>query len=362
MSRPIPHQHRTGPLPRLPLKTSKRKRRAVAASLVLLGLSIAGIHNTMHGGHATSYRGHARHINRSHVAGSSKAQTREPVLAVLAQVIEANALATPDQPFVLKDWDGQLETLRRKNQLRRPEWSAVMLDDQTLRVACRDGLVLPLPAPASGTPDQTESSCGIDGGHISTVLAWDTARLSAGFVPDWSTLWDIARHPGKRGLRMDPRTTLEIALLADGVAPEAVYTTLSTPDGVDRAFRKLDQLRPYIVWWRTPDDAARIMLTGAALITSAPADSVTVAQRKSAFSPRWSQTLRQNISWAIPQNVPADIAAPVVSMLRELRPHHDEPHDPGIAETHALTMDDAFWSVNGDALQKRFQAWINAPG
>lgn len=362
MSRPIPHQHRTGPLPRPPLRTSKRKHRGFAACLVSLGLLVAGAYNTTGVGHATTFRGHARHIARSHATGPSKAQTREPVLAVLAQVIDANALATPDQPFILKDWDGQLETLRRKNQLRRPEWSAVMLDDQTLRLACRDGLVLPLPAPPNGAPDQTESSCGIDGGHISTVLAWDTARLSAGFMPDWSTLWDIARHPGKRGLRMDPRTTLEIALLADGVGPEAVYAMLSTPEGVDRAFRKLDQLRPYIVWWRTPEDAARIMLTGAALVTSAPADAVTVAQRKSAFTPRWSQTLRQNISWAIPQNVPADVAVPVVAMLRELRPHHDEPHDPGTTEAHALTIDDVFWGLNGDALQKRFQAWINSPG
>ena len=46
------------------------------------------------------------------------------------------------------------------------------------------------------------------------------------------------------------RGNLEFALIADGVAPGDVYKVLATSEGVDRAFRKLDQLKPYIVWWQ----------------------------------------------------------------------------------------------------------------
>ena len=68
--------------------------------------------------------------------------------------------------------------------------------------------------------------------------------------PGWADFWDVAKYPGKRGLRRSAETNLEFALLADGVAPGDVYKTLRTSEGVDRAFRKLDQLKPYIVWWQ----------------------------------------------------------------------------------------------------------------
>ena len=80
-----------------------------------------------------------------------------------------------------------------------------------------------------------------------TVLAWDRGKFQG--TPSWQDFWDIARVPGKRGLQRSPRGTLEIALLADGVAPGDVYRALRGDDGVQRAFRRLDQLLPYIVWW-----------------------------------------------------------------------------------------------------------------
>ena len=69
------------------------------------------------------------------------------------------------------------------------------------------------------------------------------------------------------------RGNLEFALIADGVAPADVYKVLATADGVDRAFRKLDQLKPYIVWWQTGAEAAHILASGDVLMTSAPSDA-----------------------------------------------------------------------------------------
>ncbi len=36
--------------------------------------------------------------------------------------------------------------------------------------------------------------------------------------------------------------------MADGVKREDVYKVLATPAGVDRAFKKLDVLKPHIQW------------------------------------------------------------------------------------------------------------------
>ena len=49
-------------------------------------------------------------------------------------------------------------------------------------------------------------------------------------------------------MRRSPYGTMEFALVADGVPVDEVYETLSTPEGVDRAFRKLDSIKEHVVW------------------------------------------------------------------------------------------------------------------
>ena len=43
----------------------------------------------------------------------------------------------------------------------------------------------------------------------------------------WADFFDTKKYPGKRALRQGPKTTLEIALMADGVAPKDVYKVLA---------------------------------------------------------------------------------------------------------------------------------------
>ncbi len=59
--------------------------------------------------------------------------------------------------------------------------------------------------------------------------------------------FDTQKFPGRRALsRASAKFNLEMALLADGVAPGDVYKTLETPQGLDRAFAKLKTLNP--IW------------------------------------------------------------------------------------------------------------------
>lgn len=64
---------------------------------------------------------------------------------------------------------------------------------------------------------------------------WSTAPQS------WADFWDVARFPGPRSLGTNIMGVLEAALLADGVAPAALY-----PLDEARAWRKLDQIKPHI--------------------------------------------------------------------------------------------------------------------
>lgn len=221
-------------------------------------------------------------------------------------------------------------------------------------------LVQSLPAP-NDPQRQNFSPCGIQAGEESLVLAWDRGRLGDS-APNWADFWDIARHPGKRALRLDPRGTLEIALMADGVGPGDVYAVLSSPSGVDRAFRKLDQLRPYLIWWRNPEEATRIMNSGAVLMLSTPFDRLAKLGPRVSFSAQWHQSLRQKLSWAIPRNVSPEQTATIIKMLRDQTPLHDDTQDAPQDghDLHTLSRSDRFWSMNFDALQKRFQSWLTS--
>ena len=53
--------------------------------------------------------------------------------------------------------------------------------------------------------------------------------------------FDLEKFAGRRGMRHVPFVNMEFALIADGVPLDEVYAALDTPEGVDRAFRKLEE-------------------------------------------------------------------------------------------------------------------------
>jgi putative spermidine/putrescine transport system substrate-binding protein len=195
----------------------------------------------------------------------------------------------------------------------------------------------------------------------------------------------VAKYPGKRGLRKGVRGNLEIALMADGVAPGDVYKTLATSDGIDRAFRKLDQLKPYIVWWGTETDAARILASGDVLMTSAPSDQITAKAQKDHrnFGVQFAGSLYEVLSWAIMKGTPelraaqqflyftgmASIELRLVKISGDLglsKTANDNlpPELLAVSSSNpanlggALRLDAGFWRDNLPKLRPRFDGWM----
>lgn len=285
-------------------------------------------------------------------------------------------------------WDGGLDVLRDK--LKNPDtntWDVVQVDADELATGCGEGLFEKLDWSAVGGKDhyasQAVSDCGVGAALSATILAWDKDKFQT--TPSWADFWDVAKYPGKRGLMKGVRGNLEIALLADGVAPADIYKTLATADGVDRAFRKLDQLKPYIVWWQTEADAARILGSGDVLMTSAPSGGITTAMRAEPrnFGIQWAQALYEMTSWAVLKGSPnAKLAQqflyfagtpPIEARLVRVagvsglaKGVHDalppdlqaiSPSNPTYLQT-ALRLDTGFWHDNLAKLRARFDAWL----
>lgn len=82
-------------------------------------------------------------------------------------------------------------------------------------------------------------------------------------------VFDAARYPGKRALPKGPRYTLEMALLADGAAPDEVYALLETEAGVERALARLSALGDQVVWTERPQDGLALLAAGKAAVATA---------------------------------------------------------------------------------------------
>jgi putative spermidine/putrescine transport system substrate-binding protein len=112
---------------------------------------------------------------------------------------------------------------------------------------------------AAAMPEQFRSPYSVAYEFYSSVLAYSQKKYPDGAAPNsWADFWDVKKFPGRRALRNHPLATLEAALMADGVAPDKLY-----PLDVDRAFRKLDEIKPAItVWWTSGAQSAQLLNDG----------------------------------------------------------------------------------------------------
>ncbi len=94
----------------------------------------------------------------------------------------------------------------------------------------------------------TALDCGVGLDVYGDILAYDSTVLKEA-PTSVLDIFDTKKFPGKRAMRKFPAQNLEWALMADGVPAGEVYKVLATPEGVDRAFKKLDTIKKDIVWW-----------------------------------------------------------------------------------------------------------------
>lgn len=134
----------------------------------------------------------------------------------------------------------------------------------------------------------------------STVITWDKAKLGEG-PRNWAEFWDRRRFPGKRTMRKTMHAVLEAALMADGVPPEKVY-----PLDVERAFRKVREIRDDVIWWTAGADSQQLLRTGevtAGAIWSTRARLVGEdTQGRIAY--RWDQGIVHPAVWVVPKGPP----------------------------------------------------------
>lgn len=137
------------------------------------------------------------------------------------------------------------------------------------------------------------------------MMAWQNARFPHGGPRNWTDFWDVRRFPGRRGLCRAPAATLELALLADGVAPQALY-----PLDVERAFASLARLRDNVdIWWTSGAQNTLLLESDELDLSDTWSARAQMARRSGAAITLVWNGLYAADGWAIPAGCPrADIA------------------------------------------------------
>ncbi|MCX7889607.1 MAG: ABC transporter substrate-binding protein [Rhodobacteraceae bacterium] len=270
---------------------------------------------------------------------------------------------------------------------------------------CDEGLLEPidastLPPGSDGTPATEDflpgaiTDCGVSTDIWATVYAYDTTKFPADAAPKTAAdFFDLEKFPGKRGLRKGAKAVLEFALLADGVAPADVYATLSTPEGVDRAFAKLDTIKKDVVWWEAGAQPPQLLADGEVVMSTAYNGRIfnaAVAEGKP-FQIVWDGQIYENEMYVVPKGAPnKDQAMEFIrfatstdglraqaqnisygparrSALKEELIFKDGktvmgPHLPTAPENmkNALESSWEFWVDRDAELNERFNAWLAA--
>lgn len=183
------------------------------------------------------------------------------------------------------------------------EWDLIDVESSLMLQAARAGLLEPLDLdrlPLDQIEDESVLEHAVAVVHWSTVLAYGTDAFAEGrrTPASWTDFWDLGAFPGARALRDTPVTTLEIALLADGVPAAELY-----PLDVDRAFASLDRIAPQVtLWWNAGSQPPQALADGSVALASCYSGRIAAAQ--AAGKPvgfTWSGGLVDHDWWVIPR-------------------------------------------------------------
>ena len=283
------------------------------------------------------------------------------------------------------EYNGEMARVKAMVDTNSVSWNLVEVESPELARGCDEGLFETLDPAQFG--DQSNfvkgaiQPCGVGFFVWSTVLAYNADKLAKA-PTGWADFWDVKQFPGKRGLRKGAKYTLEFALMADGVAPAEVYKVLATRDGVDRAFRKLDELKPHIQWWEAGAQPPQYLASGDVVMSSAYNGRIAAVQAESNLQVVWTGGIYDFDSWAIPRgaNNP-EVAKEFIafSVQPEAQKVFSENIAYGPANKQAIDLlaperlnvmpttpenikdqvaiDVVFWADYGEQLEQRFNAW-----
>ena len=341
--------------------------------------------------------------------GSVAANAKELTVVSWGGAYTKSQVEAYHKPFIAKtgakinseDYNGGIAEIKAQVEAGNVTWDIVDVELSDAIRACDEGLLetidhASLPAGADGTPATADFlagtlyDCAVANIVWSTIYAYDSSKIADG-PKTMADFFDLQKFPGKRGLRKGAKVNLEFALIADGVPASEVYDVLGTPEGVDRAFAKLDTIKSEVVWWEAGAQPPQMLADGEVTMTTAYNGRIfnAVATEDKPFEIVWDGQIYDLDLWVIPKGAknldtameflkfstateqlaaqasyisygPArKSSAPLVGKYhnKDIDMGPQMPTNPANL-ANAAQSDFEFWADNADQLNERFNAWL----
>lgn len=258
--------------------------------------------------------------------------------------------------------------------------------DPAILVAAEDGT-----AAADDFIEGAVTDCFVATDVYSMVLAYDDSKFPDAKPATPADFFDLEKFPGKRTMRKGAKFNLELALMADGVPAAEVYDTLGTPEGVDRAFAKLDSIKDNVIWWEAGAQPPQLLADGEVTMAYAFNGRIfNAAQGEGkSFKIIWDGQIYEMEGWVVPKGAknledamkfvawttspapqaraaefisygpPRKSAAALVGNIEGT----DQPMGPNLPTTeanmtNALGSNLEFWVDRDAELNERFNSWL----
>lgn len=307
----------------------------------------------------------------------------------------------------IAQWTGDMNEIRRAVQSGRYPSDVYDLELPAAVQACRENLleqidIAALPPGANGTPAAKDFYRGMLGNCFVASAVYGQMLVCrkpcgafnlAGLFFAIASPTPFAPEEGsivgaKIALQRTAKVNLEMALLADGVPPDQVYKLLATPEGVHRAFAKLDTIKHNIVWWSGAKEPLALLRRGDVKVATALTGEVHAAMAGGDLVLQQQQFYEADVL-AIPRGTPkkemaldylryATGSAPLAGMTRfapftpprrsslplveKLPP--SPTRDFVLLQKGALeksfAVDSSWWHEHGAPLEARFRIWMGA--
>jgi putative spermidine/putrescine transport system substrate-binding protein len=340
----------------------------------------------------------------------SLSRTRRLALCVLALASTLAALPTQAQTdgIVFTSWGGSTQTAQKKHwatpftaasgigvQMDGPTdygkfkamvesgnvaWDVVDVEADFAAKAAKDGLLEVIDysvVPKAQLDPRFSGPYHVGSFYYSFVLGFNKDVYKAKAPAKWADVFDTKAFPGKRTFyKWSAPGVLEMALLADGVPADKLY-----PLDLDRAFKKLDTIKPQIVWWTGGAQSQQLLASGEAPIGSfwnGRVHSVETSGMNVGVS--WSQNLTaadvlvvpkgskkkaqamKFLAYAAGAKGQADFAtetayAPINLGAKALMSPAAVKTLPDQHTQGQVNLNMAWWAENRDVIAKRWYAW-----
>lgn len=182
-------------------------------------------------------------------------------------------------------WDGVYGALTARIQKGINDWDLVHVEAHYVQNADASSLFESFNRTIDSIDPGLVNQTAVPVLQYGYALAYRRDLLHRTNQPDWAEFFDVGRWPGRRSLRDFPVGNIEIALLAEHrdvnqVLYDPKLSRAQLESQVEDAFRRLETIRPSVIWWSSGDELQRGLTSGDIVMSAAWSGRILSAYRE----------------------------------------------------------------------------------